>query len=320
MRKHTMPIKQLKLSQIRIDGGTQSREKLNQQAIKEYTETIQEHGSDLFPAVEVVYDGQDYWLWEGFHRYHSHQKAGLGIIRCNVEKGTLDDAILKAAGANATHGLRRTNADKRHAVKMLLQHPKFVTLSDRAIAEAVGVSHTLISKVRSVLATVANTNGTRTGQDGRQYKAKKKTKFDKLREQFPELSEAHLQAAQKWQDAEEYLTWADELQATVKEMEAYRRIQRGEPSPEPAPEPASPVSLSPTGEADLSGDTDFMDEEDIDAEFSEPQPLAREVDWTTRSLHVAEQIRRLFSDWPQGARILIEEVLYDLSKEDHTQW
>ncbi|MGT2479599.1 hypothetical protein ACU4GR_13540 [Methylobacterium oryzae CBMB20] len=48
------------------------------------------------------------------HRRHAAGlHAGLGELPCEVRQGGLRDAILHSAGANAAHGLRRTNADKR---------------------------------------------------------------------------------------------------------------------------------------------------------------------------------------------------------------
>jgi hypothetical protein len=42
--------------------------------------------------------------------------------------------VLYTVGANATHGLRRSNADKRRAVSMLLDDPEWAQWSNLAIA------------------------------------------------------------------------------------------------------------------------------------------------------------------------------------------
>ena len=67
-----------------------------------------------FPAVLVFYDGQDYWLADGFHRIHAAHKAELTQIAVEVRQGSRREAVLYSVGANANHGLRRTNADKQH--------------------------------------------------------------------------------------------------------------------------------------------------------------------------------------------------------------
>jgi hypothetical protein len=72
--------------------------------------------------------------------------------------------------ANQAHGLRRTNADKAHAVKMAYEHRKQLGLPDvpsaNLIAEVVGVHH---SYAACQLATVASWRDAteRTGADGR---------------------------------------------------------------------------------------------------------------------------------------------------------
>lgn len=296
-----MPVKELKLSQIRTDGGTQSREKLDKEAVDEYAEKLQD--GEEFPEVQVIQDGDNYWLWDGFHRLEAHRKAGLGVIRAKVEPGTLRDAILKSVGANDKHGVKRTDADKRYAVKLLLNDPEWVAKSNRWIAKAANVGNKFVGSVREQLCP--DTPETTTGQDGKQYPAKRKTKLGKLREQFPNLSEAHLRAAQGWEDAEEYLEWADQCDATVKEMEAYRRIQRGEPSPDPTP--PLPTTVSTQAESDASKEENEQEEEE-------------EINWNRKSFEIAQQIRVLFSGWPQGPRILIEQTLHALSQEDHSKW
>lgn len=56
-----------------------------------------------------------------------------------------------AVGANAAHGLRRTNADKRRAVTMLLDDPESVQWSDREIAKACAVSHEFVRQQRAAI-------------------------------------------------------------------------------------------------------------------------------------------------------------------------
>ena len=64
---------ELKLTDVRIDGGTQPRAKIDLDVVAEYAERLD--AGDVFPPVEVVFDGKDYWLWDGFHRYHGHARA-----------------------------------------------------------------------------------------------------------------------------------------------------------------------------------------------------------------------------------------------------
>src|SRR5690606_19453784 len=76
------------------------------------------------------------------------------------------DAILHSVGANATHGLPRSNAAKRRAVELLLRDEEWSKRSDRWIAEKGGVSHPMVIKMRPHLVTVTSSNE-RLGQDGK---------------------------------------------------------------------------------------------------------------------------------------------------------
>lgn len=149
----------LHLDKIRIDGETQSRVKLNQGAVSEYAEALQD-GAKM-PPIDVFHDGSDYWLGDGFHRYHAHRTAGIGTIPVNVHTGTARDARLHAIGANATHGLQRTAADKRRAVEMLLDDEEWSSKSDRQIAEKAKVSTVRQEDHRRTGAEVGDRNGCR---------------------------------------------------------------------------------------------------------------------------------------------------------------
>ncbi len=52
--------------------------------------------------------------------------------------------------------------------------------------------------------------------------------FADVRESYTALKWSHFYAALTWEDAAECLQWAEEIQATVAEMKAWRRAQRGE--------------------------------------------------------------------------------------------
>ena len=53
--------------------------------------------------------------------------------------------------ANIPQGLRRTNADKRKAVRLALLHPYSRAWSDRLIGKHVGVDHVTVGRVRREL-------------------------------------------------------------------------------------------------------------------------------------------------------------------------
>jgi transposase-like protein len=54
----------------------------------------------------------------------------------------------RAAAANQSHGLRRSNADKIRSVEMVLTISSTETMSDREIARRIGVSHEFVRQHR----------------------------------------------------------------------------------------------------------------------------------------------------------------------------
>ena len=158
----------LELDQIRTNGGTQSRVELNQETVAEYAQAFTAGAS--FPPVVVFFDGANYWLADGFHRYFGARDAGESAIDAEIITGTQRDAVLYSLKANATHGLRRTNADKRKAVETLLKDAEWATWSDRKIAEVCGVSHELARQVRGAICHPLTDSPTRTVErNGKTY-------------------------------------------------------------------------------------------------------------------------------------------------------
>lgn len=153
----------LKLSEIRIDGGTQPRE-LNDATVLEYFDAMIDGAK--FPPVDVFFDGKSYWLADGFHRFFATKKTSLGkhsggpTIAAVIHQGTKRDAILFSIGANAAHGLPRSNEDKRRAVLTLLEDPEWKKNSDSWIAEAAHVSQPFVSAIRREIAKPADATPT----------------------------------------------------------------------------------------------------------------------------------------------------------------
>jgi hypothetical protein len=157
------PNKPMNIHNIRIDGGTQSRVAINQEAVAEYAAVLKD--GDYLPEVVVFFDGVENWLADGFHRFHAHLAAGKASIVVDKRKGTQRDAILYSLNANTVHGLRPTNDDKRKAVLTMLTDAEWSEMSERAIARHCGVSHTFVSNLKTPPATgnVATPDGENTG-------------------------------------------------------------------------------------------------------------------------------------------------------------
>ncbi len=149
---------------IRLDGGTQPRDAIHYEWAREYAEEMQ--AGAVFPPVTVYFDGTDYWLADGFHRVEAARMAGLERIAADVREGTRRDAILRSVHANADHGHRRTNADKRRAALKLLEDEEWSQWSDREIARQCGVSHDFVNRLRqSSLSSNDSDTTTRTYTD-----------------------------------------------------------------------------------------------------------------------------------------------------------
>lgn len=162
----------LALEDIRTDGGTQSRAAISASAVAGYAEAIRR--GDTLPPVVVFHDGTHYWLADGFHRLAAFRDAGESEVPVEIRQGTVRDAILHSVGANTTHGVQRTNADKRCAVETLLRDEEWAQWSDNEIARRACVSHTFVAKARAScngckIAAAEPTRRKKAKRAGRQY-------------------------------------------------------------------------------------------------------------------------------------------------------
>jgi hypothetical protein len=176
-------IETILLTRLRTDGGTQMRGALIEEVVIEYA-GLYRAGVEL-PPLGVVFEvhkarANDVWLWDGFHRLEGARRAGLEELPCKVVLGTLQEARLLAAAANATHGVRRDGIAKRTAVRTVLnEEPDW---SNNQVAGHCSVGHELVAQVRREVAAeavdysekqVASPGGNglepvlRTGKDGR---------------------------------------------------------------------------------------------------------------------------------------------------------
>ena len=170
-------MQKIKLSQICTDGGTQMRQNIDSDVVTAYADEIKNKAR--FPPVDLFYDGEEYWLADGFHRFHGAHAAEKKHINANIHDGGKRDAVLFAVGANAAHGLRRTNADKRRAVTTLLEDKKWWNWSDRTIAKRCGVSNPFVSSVRNELLTVNSSQPVVIATEGEDGKIRKRPASEK---------------------------------------------------------------------------------------------------------------------------------------------
>lgn len=136
----------INIADIRVNGGTQSRATLDRGVVSDYAEAVRDGAT--FPPIIVFFDGSSYWLADGFHRYEAYSAAQVYDVPADVRQGTQRDAILFSVGANASHGLRRTDADKRRAILTLLEDKEWGLWSNREIARQCGVSPVTVARVK----------------------------------------------------------------------------------------------------------------------------------------------------------------------------
>jgi hypothetical protein len=131
-----------------------ARARVNPDTVEEYAAAMRRGAK--FPPI-VVFQPPDadvskgpYYLADGWHRVRAAEQNGELSILATIFPGDETSAKWYAAGANQTHGLPRSNADKRAAVTLALRlKPE---LSDRGIAEHCGCSHPFVANVRAAIA------------------------------------------------------------------------------------------------------------------------------------------------------------------------
>jgi hypothetical protein len=142
------PIRPIALDEIHIDERVQARSKIVPKVVDEYAEAMRQ-GAE-FPPLMVFQEGDTRILADGHARHIAAKRVGRVSINCEVRAGGLRDAMLLAAGANATHGCPRSTADKRCAVLKLLNDDEWGVWSDREIARHCHVGHQLVAKLREL--------------------------------------------------------------------------------------------------------------------------------------------------------------------------
>ncbi len=133
-----------------LDGGTQSRAVINVRVVEDYAEAMRL--GEVFEPVIVFFDGLKHWVADGFHRILAAKKVdGKRTILADVRQGTQRDAILYSLGANAKHGLQRTDDDKRRAVQRMLDDPEWSRWSTSEIARQCKVAVSTVSRMRAAI-------------------------------------------------------------------------------------------------------------------------------------------------------------------------
>jgi hypothetical protein len=159
-----------------LHEDVQMRAALNRSAIADYADEME--AGTKFPPVHVFWTpGQPKIVADGMHRVLARRKlakqypkaAEWKTIRAQIHQGGKRDAMLFAAGANRTHGIRRTCEDKRKTVLAFLGDSKWREWTDSEIARHAGVSGPMVGRYRKWLGEGAAAGRNGFGDEVRTY-------------------------------------------------------------------------------------------------------------------------------------------------------
>jgi hypothetical protein len=156
--------KSIRLSQILIEKGLQVRAELNQEAINDYGEALSAVKNTIPAVIVFEIEPGKFLLADGFHRMAAAREKGFKDILAEVHKGSREDALKCALGANTAHGLRLTSADKRRKVELALK--EWPESSDTDLGKMCGVDHKTVASVRKEVQPANVAGSPRKGSDG----------------------------------------------------------------------------------------------------------------------------------------------------------
>lgn len=134
------------LNEIDIENSPKVRAAVNEETVKDYAEAYRRK-EKLPPPVLFQDKGEKYFrLGDGLHRVSGATVNGDKTLVCEVREGGFEEALTFALTCNTTHGLRRSQADKKRVVEAALaQWPK---LSDTELGKRCSVDHKTVAAYR----------------------------------------------------------------------------------------------------------------------------------------------------------------------------
>ncbi len=164
------------LDQIDGDHALQMRVEMDWEHVDDLIAALDD-GRDV-PPVDLFVDSERsdyYWLGDGWHRVLAARQGKIGQIKARIHTGGKEAALKHALGANAAHGLRRTNKDKRKAVLKAVE--MFPKLSARGIADLCKVGKSFAANMLNEVSTV---DTCRVGKDGKTYSMPTKSETQQI--------------------------------------------------------------------------------------------------------------------------------------------
>lgn len=122
------------------------------EVVREAEERSEGEVQHPFVPIRVVWDGDKYWLFDGFYRTAAYEMANMPAINAEIYSGTREDAEIASYGQNSTHGLKRTNAEKRRTVVKALNNPALEKKTRIELAKICGVTRAYIYQIEKEMA------------------------------------------------------------------------------------------------------------------------------------------------------------------------
>lgn len=223
-------------SELQAQRDCQVRAAMNETVIAEYIDLYKRN--TVFPPLVVFSpNGKGpFLIADGYHRHAAALKSGVKLVLCEIYTGGPSDCLRFALGANATHGLQRTDADKRRAITLALaQWPR---LSSREVARLCQVSDWLVNQVRDSETPKPKEESEpekRTGKDGKAYPVKPRVERDKVEPADPAPTKPDKQwldktgfvipepAREIWERQYEAVDLVDRVNAIIELLEGYHK-------------------------------------------------------------------------------------------------
>jgi hypothetical protein len=140
------------LAEIRFLDDAWPRQHLDEERAEDFAALYGEQGHNALPPLELIpYGPCRYLIGDGVHRFEAAHRACLPALPALLfppaaDRDPVEFAYLYALQRSATSALPLTRAEKRRAIRRLLEaNPQ---ASDREVGRLVGVDHKTVGRVR----------------------------------------------------------------------------------------------------------------------------------------------------------------------------
>lgn len=202
------------LGLINLDESPRMRFNIRDEVVKDYAAIYKEyHGKphNPLPPVELfkVQGRPGFFVADGQHRIRGCRASGTLTIRAHVSYGSWADCLRAACSYNVSHGLRRSDEDKRAIVEEIFAHGG-AKYSNNHIATLARVSEDLVSKTRKILESIGSVEKVefRRNAEGVERKVrenKPKVEKDRRGTEIPKEAHAYWERRNECNELLEYL-------------------------------------------------------------------------------------------------------------------